>query len=122
MVESITQETVFQQTYDILSASDYQIIDIQEQRKTILSRVTYRTGKTLKQIKSFIQKPEVKACTLVASWALSATILLLVMISAPSAIAFFAALSLFVIETYAVFGNVEYTVAFAMAKRMMDNK
>jgi hypothetical protein len=84
-------------------------------------RTCNRTGKVFKRIKSYIQEPEVKSVVLVANWALSAALLLLMMITTSSVAVFIAALSLFVIETYAVFGVVEYAIAYSMAQKLVKD-
>ena len=109
----------FETLYNELEKNDFNIVDMETSRKSIVSKAYKKTGKVFKQIRTYVQKPEVKAVALVSSWALSATMLLLVMIATSSVAVFAVSLSIFVIETYAVFGVVEYAVAYSMAQNLM---
>jgi len=109
----------FETLYTELEKNNFNIVDVDSSRKGLISKAYTRTGKIFKQIKKYVEKPEVKAVALVASWALSATMLLLVMIATSSVAVFAVSLSLFVIETYAVFGVIEYAVAYSMAQKLM---
>lgn len=109
----------FETLYNELEKNNFNIIDMESSRKNIVSRAYKKTGKILRQIRNYVQKPEVKAVALVSSWALSATMLLLVMIATSSVAVFTVSLFIFVIETYAVFGVVEYAVAYSMAQKLM---
>jgi len=89
---------------------------IESNRKSFIDGVFYRTGRVVKKITKFVKSPETKAAVLLGNWAATAVLLILMMISASSLAALAVVLILFVIETYAVFGNVEYTLAYASAK------
>lgn len=112
----------FETIYNELENKNFNIIDMESSRKSLMSRSYDKATKVFKQIQLYVQKPEVKAVALVSSWALSASLLLLVMITTASMSAFIAALSLFVIETYAVFGVIEYAIAYSMAQKMLKDK
>ena len=83
-----------------------------------ISKISFRTGKVTKQIINFVKSPETKAAVLIANWAATATLLLMLIISASSIATIAITTFLLVVETYAVFGNVEYTLAYAQAKKM----
>jgi len=112
----------FETIYNELESKNFNIIDMESSRKSLIPRSYGKATKVFKQIQSYVQKPEVKAVALVSSWALSASLLLLVMITTASVSAFIAALSLFIIETYAVFGVIEYAIAYSMAQKMLKDK
>ena len=67
---------------------------------------------------NFVKAPETKAAVLLANWAATATLLLLLLMSASSIAAIAITTFMLLIETYAVFGNVEYTLAYAQARKM----
>jgi hypothetical protein len=118
---NIVTHEQFEILYNELEKKDFNIIEIAQNRKSMFSRTCNRTGKVLKRIKSYIQEPEVKSVVLVANWALSAALLLLMMITTSSVAVFIAVLSLFVIETYAVFGVIEYAIAYSMAQKLVKD-
>lgn len=91
---------------------------IESNRKSLIDGVFYRTGRVVKKITKFVKSPETKAAVLLGNWAATAVLLILMMIAASqtSLAALAVVFILFVIETYAVFGNVEYTLAYASAK------
>jgi len=86
--------------------------------KTFISKLSFRTGKVTKKIINFVKAPETKAAVLLANWAATATLLLLLLMSASSIAAIAITTFMLLIETYAVFGNVEYTLAYAQARKM----
>ena len=92
------------------------IIELNEYNKSFTSKLFYSTGKTTKKILHFVKRPETKAAVLLANWAATATLLLLMILSAARIATIALATFLLIIETYAVFGNVEYTLAYASAR------
>lgn len=92
------------------------VIDIHHYDKSFTSKLFYSTGKTTKKIIHFVKRPETKAAVLLANWAATATLLLLMMIAAANLATLSIVVFLFIVETYAVFGNVEYTLAYASAR------
>lgn len=92
------------------------VIEISNVNHNFFSKITYHTGKVSKKIIHFIKAPETKASVLLANWAATATLLLLMMIASANIVTLSIIMFLFIIETYAVFGNIEYTLAYAKAK------
>lgn len=81
-------------------------------------KIFYNLGKTTKKITNVLKKPETKAAVLIANWTASAVFLIMSALFAASSSVVFAALALFVIETYAVFGTAEYAIAYSLAEKM----
>jgi hypothetical protein len=82
-------------------------------------KIMYNFGKGSRKFINFLKLPETKAAVLLANWALSATILVMTAIFASTPAIMFAALALFLIETYAVFGVTEYAIAYGIANRIV---
>jgi hypothetical protein len=81
-------------------------------------KIMYNIGKGSRKFINFLKLPETKAAVLLANWALSATILVMTAIFASTPAIMFAALALFLVETYAVFGVTEYAIAYGIANRI----
>ena len=81
-------------------------------------KIFYNIGKSAKKVRNVLRKPETKAAVLIANWTASAVFLIMSALFAASASVVFAALALFIIETYAVFGTAEYAIAYSIAEKM----
>lgn len=81
-------------------------------------KIFYNIGKSTKKFTNILKRPETKAAVLIANWAASAVFLVMSALFATSSAVVLAALALFVIETYAVFGTAEYAIAYSIAERL----
>ena len=95
------------------------VLDYDYINSSSTQKIMYNIGKGSRKFLNFLKLPETKAAVLLANWALSATILVMTAIFASSPAIMFAALALFLIETYAVFGVTEYAIAYGIANRIV---
>lgn len=81
-------------------------------------KIFYNLGKTTKKFTNILKKPETKVAVLIANWTASALFLIMSALFAASPTVMYAALAIFVIETYAVFGTAEYAIAYSFAEKI----
>jgi hypothetical protein len=113
-IDSAVQNMLFHMRNEEQFVIDHDYLALPSTQKII-----YKIGKGTRKFVNFLKLPETKAAVLFANWALSATLLIMTALFAATPAVMFAALALFLIETYAVFGVAEYAIAYSIANRIV---
>jgi len=80
--------------------------DMYSEKKTYLSRISYKAGKTTGKLKNFFSRTETKSATLLAYWAADTLVATFLIFTSTSLIAVTIAAGLLVLHTYATFSIV----------------
>lgn len=88
---------------DIEALMIQNIIDLDQPKRSILSKTAFTAGRTTGKIKNFFGKTETKAATLVAYWAADAFVASIVLFTTTSLPIFAFTSALLLLHTYATF-------------------